>query len=131
MKFTLGKHERLKSRTLIKKLYEEGQTLKVFPLRMMYLQTNHTSKFPTQVGVSVPKRNFKHAVDRNRIKRLMRESYRKNKYLVYNEVDEPYVYMIYYLAKAEWKYIAIEKKMILLLTNFIKEIKKKEYEKTV
>ncbi len=130
MKFTLGKQERLKSRKLIKRLYEEGETVKNFPLRMMYLQTKHTSEFPTQVGVSVPKRNFKRAVDRNRIKRLMRESYRKNKYIVYDTVENPYVYMISYLAKEEWKYKSIEKKMRKLLTIFIDEIKHKKNDKT-
>ena len=73
MKFTLGKEERLKSRKLIGRLYTEGETIKKFPLRMVYLQTEHTSNYPAQVGVSVPKRLFKKAVDRNRIKRLLRE----------------------------------------------------------
>ena len=76
MKFTLGKQERLKSRKLIEKLYKNGESVKAFPLRMVYLQTAHTSKFPAQVGVSVAKRNFKKAPDRNRLKRLMRETYR-------------------------------------------------------
>ena len=85
MKHTLGKEERLKSKKLIEKLYAEGNSVKAFPLRMMYLKTQHTSDYPAQVGVSVPKRNFKLAVDRNRIKRLMRETYRLQKEIVYNE----------------------------------------------
>ena len=79
MKYTLGKEERLKSRKLIGSLYEEGKSIKAFPLIMVYIQTEHTSDYPCQVGVSVPKRNFKKAVDRNRIKRLMREAYRLQK----------------------------------------------------
>jgi len=123
MKFTLGKQERLKSKKLIEKLYKEGKSVKVFPLRMVFVQEEHTSIFPAQVGVSVPKRNFKKAVDRNRIKRLLRETYRKNKHIVYNSVDKPYVYMISYLAKEEFEYVDIEKKMEKLLTRFIEEIK--------
>jgi len=123
MKFTLGKAERLKSKKLIDRLYEEGNSIKVFPLRMVYLQTEHTSEFPAQVGVSVPKRNFKRAVDRNRIKRLMREAYRKQKYMVYDELEIPYVFMISYLGKVEQKYDAIEDKMEKLLTSFLQEIK--------
>ena len=123
MKFTLGKAERLKSKKLIDRLYEEGNSIKVFPLRMVYLQTEHTSEFPVQVGVSVPKRNFKRAVDRNRIKRLMREAYRKQKYMVYDELEIPYVFMISYLGKVEQKYAAIEDKMEKLLTSFLQEIK--------
>ncbi len=126
MRFTLGKEERLKSRKLIGKLYEEGKSIKVFPLRMVYIQSEHTSNYPAQVGVSVPKRNFKKAVDRNRIKRLLREAYRKEKLTVYNNIDEPYVFMISYLAKEEWEYANIEHKMTKLLTLFVQDISKKE-----
>ena len=126
MRFTLGKEERLKSKKLIGRLYEEGKVVKVFPLRMVYVQTEHTSKFPAQVGVSVPKRNFKSAVDRNRIKRLMRETYRKEKHIVYNAANKPYVFMISYLAKEEWNYADIERKMQLLLTKFTQEIHQHE-----
>lgn len=126
MRFTLGQQERLKSKKLIEKLYEEGKSIKVFPLRMVYIQTEHTSKFPVQVGVSVPKRNFKSAVNRNRIKRLLRETYRKEKYTVYNAVNKPHVFMISYIARDEWKYADIERKMQKLLTLFVAEINKDE-----
>ena len=126
MRLTLGREERLKSRKLVAKLYEEGKSIKVFPLRMVYLQTEHTSNYPVQVGVSVPKRNFKRAVDRNRIKRLLRESYRKEKYSIYSETRKPFVLMISYLAKDEWKYADVEMKMRKLLSNFITEVNKNE-----
>ncbi|MBE7659383.1 ribonuclease P protein component [Tenacibaculum finnmarkense] len=126
MKFTLGQQERLKSKKLIGKLYEEGKSVKVFPLRMVYIQTEHTSKFPVQVGVSVPKRNFKSAVDRNRIKRLLRETYRKEKYTVYDAVNKPYVFMISYISRDEWTYADLEVKMKKLLTLFVAETHKNE-----
>jgi len=126
MKFTLGKQERLKRKKLIEKLYTEGKSLKVFPLRMMYVQTEHTSNYPAQMGVSVPKRNFKHAVDRNRIKRLMRETYRKNKSIVYDALDKPHVFMISYLAKDTWSYADLEQKMQRLLTLFVENIEIKK-----
>lgn len=128
MKYTLGKEERLKSKKLIERLYEERNYIKAFPLRMVFLQTEHTSEFPAQVGVSVPKRNFKLAVDRNRIKRLMRETYRLQKEIVYNNLDKPYVFMISYLGKEEIKYEEIYLKMEKLLTLFINEVKNKENE---
>jgi len=124
MKQTLGKQERLKSKKLIERLYIEGNSVKAFPLRMVYLQTKHTSEFPVQVGVSVPKRNFKRAVDRNRIKRLMREAYRKQKHGVYDELDIPYIFMISYLGKTAQKYVQIEANMEKLLASFLQEIKK-------
>jgi ribonuclease P protein component len=123
MKNTLGKPERLKSKKLIERLYQEGNYLKAFPLRMVYLQTAHTSDFPSQVGVSVPKRNFKRAVDRNRLKRLMRETYRLQKQIVYANVDKPYVFMISYLGKEEWKYEELYPKMEKLLNLFIEKTK--------
>ena len=126
MKFTLGEQERLKSKKLLGKLYEEGKSIKVFPLRMVYIQTEHTSKFPVQVGVSVPKRNFKKAVDRNRIKRLLRETYRKEKHTVYDGVNQPYVFMISYIARDEWKYVDLEHKIKKLLMLFIAETTKDE-----
>jgi ribonuclease P protein component len=128
MKHTLGKQERLKSRKLIEKLYQEGTSVKAFPLKMIFLQTVHTSDFPCQIGVSVPKRNFKLAVSRNRMKRLMRESYRLQKQIVYTNLDEPYVFMISYLGKEEWKYEELYKKMEKLLTIFVSTIKNKKDE---
>lgn len=126
MKYTLGKEERLKSKKLIERLYEERSSVKAFPLRMIFLQTKHTSDFPAQVGVSVPKRNFKLAVDRNRIKRLMRESYRLQKEIVYDNLDKPYVFMISYLGKQECTYEEMFLKMEKLLTRFVEEIKNRK-----
>lgn len=124
MKHTLGKEERLKSKKLIEKLYQEGNSVKTFPLRMVFIQTEHTSNFPAQVGVSVPKRNFKLAVDRNRLKRLMRETYRLQKEIVYSNLEKPYVFMISYLGREEWKYEDLYPKMEKLLKLFVEESKK-------
>ncbi|MFB1041126.1 MAG: ribonuclease P protein component [Polaribacter sp.] len=125
MRNTLGKQERLKSKKLIEKLYAEGDSVKTFPLRMMYVQTAHTSEFPCQVGVSVAKRNYKLAVDRNRLKRLMRETYRLQKQIVYNNLDKPYVFMISYIGREEIKYEDLYLKMEKLLTLFIDKVKVK------
>ena len=125
MRNTLGKQERLKSKKLIEKLYAEGDSVKNFPLRMMYVQTVHTSEFPCQVGVSVAKRNYKLAVDRNRLKRLMRETYRLQKQIVYKNLDEPYVFMISYIGREEIKYEDLYLKMEKLLTLFIDKVKVK------
>ena len=129
MKFTLGKKERLKSRKLIGRLYAEGNSVKAFPLRMVYLQTEHTSGFPVQVGVSVAKRNFKKAPDRNRLKRLMRETYRLQKEIVYDNVEKPHVFMISYIGKEEKPYEELFSKMDKLLNLFVAEVKNKSNEK--
>lgn len=119
MRNTLGKQERLKSRKLVEKLYAEGSAVKVFPLRLVFLQTKHTSNYPAQAGFSVPKRNFKLAVKRNRIKRLLRETYRLQKQIVYSEVNTPYIFMISYIGKEEKSYQELYPKMEKLFRLFI------------
>ncbi len=124
MKLTLGKQEKLKSKKLIERLYAEGKSVKTFPLRMVFLQTKHTSTFPVQAGFSVPKRNFKLAVHRNRIKRVMRETYRLQKEIISLHAEQPYIFMISYIGKDEWEYKEMYKKMEKLLHLFIEETKK-------
>jgi ribonuclease P protein component len=80
--FTLGRNERLKSRKQIEQLFKEGRKISIFPLHVYYQFTDLTTKdseLSTQFGVGVSSRSFKRAVDRNRIKRLIRESYRLQK----------------------------------------------------
>jgi ribonuclease P protein component len=75
---TLGSTERLKSRKIIELLFKEGKSVAAHPIRITYKKTDNQAN-PLQAGFSVSSRNFKKAVDRNRIKRLMRESFRKQK----------------------------------------------------
>ena len=76
-----GKAEKLKSRKVVEELFARGKSLNVFPIRISYkfLPLPADEKTVLQVGVSVSKRNFKRTVDRNRIKRLLRETYRLQK----------------------------------------------------
>ncbi|MCR5643513.1 MAG: ribonuclease P protein component [Prevotella sp.] len=75
------KQERIISKKLIEQLFENGHShsLTVFPLRAVYQVVEASGNYPVQILVSVSKRHFKHAVDRNRIKRQIREAYRLNK----------------------------------------------------
>lgn len=76
MDYGFPKNERLKSRTAFAKLFSEGTAVKFYPLRMVSVAWTSDSSNGIQAGFSVPKRRFKHAVDRNHIKRHMREAYR-------------------------------------------------------
>lgn len=79
--FTLGKNERLKSRKQIEQLFSDGQRYSVSPFRIFYsFQTSFVpAKQHLQAGFGASSRNFKTAVDRNRIKRLTREAWRLQK----------------------------------------------------
>jgi len=87
-KFTLGKEERLKSRKQIEQLFDKGKSIVITPFRVYFLIDEmlnaQRSMFNVQFGVGVSARNFKKAVDRNRIKRLTREAWRLQK----NEITE-------------------------------------------
>lgn len=123
MQFSYNKHEKLKSSKLIKKLFDDGKAISVYPLRLIYLKTNHNGKFLLKTGVSVSKRNFKLAVHRNRIKRMMREVYRLNKHILYKDLNDEYVFMFIYLSKEEVKYDKLDKKMKVLMNQFLKKTK--------
>jgi len=73
-KYTLGKEERVKSRKLIDLLFTSGHSFLIFPIRVHYLFL--PGQQSVKAGFTASTRNFKKAVDRNRVKRLMREAYR-------------------------------------------------------
>ena len=85
--FTLGKEERLKSRKQTELLFSEGKKFTIAPFRFHY-SFSKAEKTSLQFGAGVSKRNFKKAVDRNRIKRLMREAYRLQKIKLREKLEE-------------------------------------------
>ena len=89
---TLCKAERLYLRTIIGKLFEGGgKSISAFPLRVVYMPIERNEVAPVSILVSVPKRHFKHAVKRNRVKRQVREAYRLNKHILLDALsDKPY-----------------------------------------
>lgn len=95
--FGFHKQEKLKSRKQIAALFEQGHSVSHYPLKLVYLPT--TTKTVTQAGVTVPKRRFKLAVTRNRIKRLMREAYRHRKSLFFNNNTTAYAFLFLYIGK--------------------------------
>ncbi|MDB5247067.1 MAG: Ribonuclease protein component [Segetibacter sp.] len=76
--FTFNKDERLKSRKFIDQLFNKGKSFSSFPIKVLYDFTEDTT-VPLKAGVTVSSRNFKKAVQRNRVKRILREAYRLQK----------------------------------------------------
>ena len=112
-KFTLGKTERLKSRKIIDQLFSEGKAFTQSPFRVHYLFAG-TMTAPLQFGAGASTRNFKKAVDRNRIKRLIKEAWRLQKPLVAETVKEqntPLAVFVIYTAKELPAYDEVVDKM--------------------
>jgi len=83
---TLSRKERIKNSNEISTLIREGQAFFLHPFKVYYILGTDSSKFESRVAFSVPKKKFSKASDRNRLKRIMRESYRLQKELLHTHL---------------------------------------------
>ena len=107
------KQNKLCGQLRIAQLYKEGKRFTAWPLRVTYMPIADT-QLPTQVLVWAPKSLFKKAVQRNRLRRLMREAYRLNQDIL----QAPYLLAFNYMDKEEQPYPVIEK----AITKALKKI---------
>lgn len=130
MKFTYPKTEKLKSKITIDLLFSKGKSVSKYPLRLVFVESDYgipeDSEQKLKMGVSVSKKYFKHAVDRNYFKRVLRETYRLNKHLLIDHLDKPYAFMFFYQSKDRLSYEEINTKTIQLFEKFILQMKKEE-----
>ena len=119
MSHTFPKKEKLKSRKRFDQLFAEGKSVTSFPLKLIYLETSLPENVKIQAGVTVSKKKFKRAVDRNRIKRLLREAYRLNKHLVFNNSDSSFAFVFLYLGKEIPSFVEVDKAMKDILAKFL------------
>lgn len=117
--YTYGKAEKLKSHTLISELFVDAQSVSKYPLRLVYKPLEPGEGVITQVGVSVSKKHFKRAHDRNLFKRHLREAYRLNKHLLLERVDKPYAIMFFYQTKDRLTHTEIMEKTVQLFEKFL------------
>jgi ribonuclease P protein component len=106
--------ERLKGKKQIEQLFTAGISVGAFPLRMVYLK----SKDKNKVGVSVRKKQFKNAVDRNRIKRLLRVVTEKQLSSVLDQMESNYTLMVLYVGKDMPNTPQLEKQYEYLIKRF-------------
>jgi len=123
--FKLGKPYKLCSKTEIDSLFNDGQIIKSYPFICHFKVTKFDSTIPFQLVISAPKRTFRKAVQRNRIKRISKEAIRKTKntleaYLKENKTQLSL--FIVYTAKEEVDHITLEKKADKLFQKIIKTI---------
>ncbi len=109
--------EKLKSRLTIERLFREGKSVSKYPLRLVFVPIEN-SESPIQLGVSVPKKFFKKAHDRNLIKRRLREAYRHNKSMLIDAAKSPIACMIVYNNSETMSYAHITVKIQQLFQKF-------------
>lgn len=122
-RFTLKKEERLCSKKQFDKLFAEGNTFLVYPLKVVFTETEFDGSYPAKAAFAVSKKLFKRAVKRNLIKRRMREAYRLNKPVFYSQVKQKKAAVIFiYIGKEIIEYQRIEKSMKTALAKIVTKI---------
>ena len=120
MDFTYPKAEKLKSKKTIDSLFTEGKSVGKYPLRLVFIQDNFEDDVPLKMGVSVSKKYFKKAVDRNYFKRVLRECYRKHQHQIKEQLAEPQVMLFFYQTRDRLSFAEIEAKTQLLFAKWAK-----------
>lgn len=123
---TLGKTERLDRKKVIGKMFEgRGNSFSVFPMRVVYMPMDDSLDAPAAILVSVSKRRFKQAVKRNRVKRQIREAYRKQKHLLVDVLAAKGLHMaiaFIYLSDELVASSVIEAQMKVALSRMVEQV---------
>lgn len=113
-KYSFSKSEKLTGKKNIEGLFKKGSSFYLGDFQVRHIQSEETG--PNQILISVPKRNFKRAVDRNLLKRRIREAYRLNKALLPNSADSNNLYIGFiYLSKQILTFHDIQTQLIKCL----------------
>ena len=119
---TFSKNERLCSKPLIDQLIQKGNSFNGFPFKIIWMEIQKNTS-PEKIVISVPKKKKKKAVDRNRIKRLIREAYRKNKHQLMERIEnKKVVLLLIYTARTIPEYAETEEKINQALIRLGNEI---------
>lgn len=122
---TFPKAEHLCGEIRTGKLFAEGKAFIVYPVRVVYKITEHNDNVPVKVLVGVPKKRFKRAVKRNRLKRLMREAYRTNKNILINKCLSSNIHLdiaFNYVSDEEVDFATVQQKIQMALQKIADKI---------
>ena len=125
IRYTLGKEERLKSRKIIEQLFKEGKLFTAFPFRIIWKYQTELNGNSLQAGFTVSTKYFKKAVDRNRIRRLMKEGYRLQKYALQTTLENANLQLaifIIYVGKEIPEYGLVVEKIAFVINRLQKII---------
>ena len=128
MDFSLPAKERLKGKKVLDTVFQKGKSINAYPLKLWYVAVDDSQDVRFRIGVNAPKRKFKSAVKRNRIKRLLREAYRLNKALFFNKVEGRYALFFLYLGDTAPTYKDMDAHMKKAAKAFIR---KEKHEKNI
>ena len=126
MSNTYPKQEKLKSKTTIDLLFSQGKSVSKFPLRLVYCPVDLPQGESIKMGVSVSKKYFKKAVDRNYFKRVLRETYRLNKTVLLQNTNQKFAFMFFYQTKDRLSYHEINDKTKALFEKFNQSFESQE-----
>ena len=127
MRNSLKKQERLRGTAMIRELFVQGNSFLVHPYRVSWMIAPGGGNYPARILVGVSRKNFRKASDRNYLKRLTREAYRKNKHELYQYLEKQNIgcrFSVIYVAKALTDQATADKKIIMLLQRLISELEK-------
>ncbi len=123
--FNLGKRYKLCSKVLIEDLFKTGTTIKSYPLIAIYNEVEFTDSSTFKIVFSAPKRTFRKAYQRNRIKRICKEAVRLNKAIIetyLTENNKQLALFLVYSSKDELNHVQLEKKVVKLFNQLIKSL---------
>lgn len=126
--FSFRKDEILRKKKLIERLFAAGNSFFIYPFKIIWIHSILDTRFPAQILISVSKRSFKNATDRNRIKRLIREAYRKNKHPLYQcltDYNLQGAVAIIYTSNSHMTAEEVETKIKAVIKRLITELNKK------
>ena len=125
MNFSFGKEYKLCSHNQIDYLFKEGKKVKEYPITIIYSPTELPLTTQFQLLISVPKRLFKKAHDRNYIKRCIREIVRKNKHELETQLetnDKKLIFALVYTSKEQLAFSVLEQKLVKAIAKLTLQI---------